>query len=162
MMDFTDRLSGCCIFSKIDLRKGYWQIPINENDIAKTAVIKQFGLYEFLRIQFGLRNAGSSFQGMMDRDISGLAFVFCYMDDLCVASHSPEEHTVHLHVLFQRLHGFGLVINLEKCIFYVPKIEFLGHHVSSYGARPMEFNVTACSNSLPFQTSRSYKFSLGW
>ena len=76
MLDFTNRLDGCCIFSTIDLRKGFWQIPMSKDDIAKTAVITPFGLYEFLVLAFGLRNAGSSFQRMMDRVIRGLPFVF--------------------------------------------------------------------------------------
>ena len=59
MLDFADRLNGCCTFSKIDLRKGYWQIPMSKDNIAKTAVITPFGLYEFLVMAFGLQKAGS-------------------------------------------------------------------------------------------------------
>ena len=89
-------------FSKIDLRKGYWQVPVHANDITKTptAVITPFGLFKFLHMEFCLRNVGSSFQRMMDRVISGLAFAFCNLDDLHVASHSPEEHITHLWILF--------------------------------------------------------------
>ena len=134
MMDFADRLNGCCTFSKINLRKGYWQIPMSKDNIAKTAVITPFGLYEFLVMSFGLRNAGSSFQRMMDRVIRGLPFVFCYLDDLRIASRSPQELITYL---FQRLREFGLVINLEKCTFNVSKIEFLGHTVSAQGALPL-------------------------
>ena len=143
MLDFADRLSGCTVFSKIDLRKGYWQVPVHPDDISKTAVITPFGLYEFLRMAFGLRNAGASFQRMMDRVIRGLTFVYCYLDDLRVASRSAEEHINHLRILFQRLQQFGLVINLEKCVFMVSEIEFLGHHVSARGALPLSSNVEA-------------------
>ena len=143
MLDFADWLSGCTVFSKIDLRKGYWQVPVHSNDISKTAVITPFGLYEFLRMAFGLRNAGASFQRMMDRVICWLTFVYCYLDDLRVASRSPEEHVQHLRILFQRLQEFGLVINLEKCSFHVSEIEFLGHHVSARGALPLSSNVEA-------------------
>ena len=101
MLNFADRLSGCTVFSKIDLRKGYWQVPVHKDDIAKTAVITPFGLYEFLRMTFGLQNAGASFQRMMDQVICGLAFVYCYLDDLRVASRSPEEHVHHLRLLLQ-------------------------------------------------------------
>ena len=98
MLDFADRLSGCTVFSKIDLRKGYWQVPVHPDNVAKTVVITPFGLFKFLRMAFGLRNAGSSFQRMMDRVIRGLAFVFCYLGDLCVASRSPDEHITHLWI----------------------------------------------------------------
>ena len=143
MLDFAERLSGCTVFSKIDLRKGYWQVPVHEDEIAKMAVITPFGLYEFLRMAFGLCNAGASFQQMMDRVICRLAFVYCYLDDLCVASRSPEEHIKHLRILFQQLQQFGLVINLEKCTFHVNEIEFLGHHVSACRAFPLISNVEA-------------------
>jgi hypothetical protein len=76
MLDFSDRLAGCRVFSKIDLRKGYWQILVRPEDVQKTAVITPFGLFEFLRMPFGLRNAGSSFQRMMDRVLAGLPFAY--------------------------------------------------------------------------------------
>jgi hypothetical protein len=86
MLDFSDRLNGCEVFSKIDLRKGYWQVPVRLEDRKKTAVITPFGLFQFKRMPFGLWNAGSSFQCMMDRVLAGLPFTYCYLDDLCIAS----------------------------------------------------------------------------
>ena len=83
---------------------------------------------------------------MMDRVIRSLPFVFCYLDDLRVASRSPQEHINHLFILFKRLRKFGLVINLEKCTFHVPEIEFLGHTVSARGALPLQSNVEAVQN----------------
>ena len=80
---------------------------------------------------------------MMDQVIHGLWFINCYLDDLHVASRSPEEHITHLRILFQRLQQFGLVINLEKCSFHVNEIEFLGHHVSARGALPLTSNMEA-------------------
>ena len=138
-----DRLNGCCTFSKIDLRKGFWRIPMSKDDIAKTAVITPYDLYEFLVMAFGLRNVGSSFQCMMDCIIHGFPFVFCYLDDLRVASWSPQEHITHLCILFQPLREFGLVINLEKCTFNVSEIEFLGHTVSARGALLLHSNLEA-------------------
>jgi len=72
MMDFSERLEGCVIFSKIDLRKGYHQIKMHAADIPKTAITTPFGLFEFLRMTFGLRNAGNTFQRFMDRVLGGL------------------------------------------------------------------------------------------
>jgi hypothetical protein len=76
MMDFSSRMAGCSIFSKIDLRKGYHQIPVYPADVPKTAIITPFGLFEYLRMPFGLRNAGNTFQQMMDRVLAGLDFCF--------------------------------------------------------------------------------------
>ncbi len=143
MMDFTSCLAGCSFFSKIDLRKGYHQIPVNPQDIPKTAIITPFGLFEYLRMPFGLRNAGSSFQRMMDRVLAGLDFCFWYLDDVVVASVSYEQHLQHLHLLFQWLQEHGLVINLEKCVFAARKIEFVGHELSAAGVRPLYNHVEA-------------------
>jgi hypothetical protein len=90
MMDFSSRVAGCSIFTKIDLRKGYYQIPMHPAGILKTAIITPFGLFEFLRLTFGLRNAGSTFQRLMDRVLAGLAFAFVYLDDIIIASPSME------------------------------------------------------------------------
>ena len=68
MMDFTARMSGCKFFSKVDLRKGYHQIPMHKPDIPKTAIITPFGLFEYTRMTFGMRNAGNTFQRLMDCD----------------------------------------------------------------------------------------------
>ncbi len=76
MLDFADRLFGCRVFSKIDLRKGYWQISVSLEDRQKTAIITPFGLFEFLHMPFGLRNTGSSFQRMMVQVLTGLPFAY--------------------------------------------------------------------------------------
>jgi hypothetical protein len=143
MLDFAARAAGCTVFSKLDLRKGYHQIPMNAEDIAKTAIITPFGLFEFLRLPFGLRNVGNTLQRMMDRILGGLFFVFVYLDDVIVASPSQSEHLLHLQEVFERLAGAGLVLNAEKCVFAVPTVEFLGHCVTSEGALPLRSNVAA-------------------
>jgi hypothetical protein len=102
-----------------------------------------FGLFEFRRLPFGLWNAGNTFQRMMDRVLSGLEFVFAYLDDIIVASRSEAEHLVHLQSLFQQLSQFGLVINGEKCVFGQESVDFLGHRVSSKGALPLQSHVKA-------------------
>ncbi len=107
-----------------------------------TAVITPFGLFEFLCMPFGLRNAGQSFQRFMDQVLCGLeGFCFDYVDDLLVASSSREEHIRHLRLILERLDAHGLTINLSKCAFGMPSLDFLGHHVSSEGIRPLEDKV---------------------
>jgi hypothetical protein len=161
MLDFADRLHDCKIFSKIDLRKGYWQVPVRPEDVPKTAVATPFGLFEFLRMPFGLRNAGSSFQRMMDRVISGLPFAYVYLDDLRVASPDLDTHLLHLRAVFERLRDFGLVISLEKCAFCVESFEFLGHHVSASGARPLSSYVEAVRARQPPSTVKELQTFLG-
>jgi hypothetical protein len=81
MQDLSNGLHGCTVFSKIDLVKGYHQIPVAVDDIPKTAIIIPFGLFEYLFTPFGLSNAAQTFQRMMDRTTDGLEGVFAYMDD---------------------------------------------------------------------------------
>jgi hypothetical protein len=152
MLDFSDCLSGCTLFSKIDLRKGYWQVLVRPEDWKKTAIITPFGLFQFRRMPFGLRNAGSSFQRMVDRVLVGLPFTYCYLDDLRVASVDLETHMQHLHLVFARLREFGLVINREKCTFPVDTLELLGHQVSAQGAQPLRSYVEAVEKRPPSTT----------
>ena len=93
---FNSHLAGCTIFSKIDLIRGYHQIPMDQTSIAKTALITPFGLWEFLRMPFGLKNAAQSFQRLMDGILRDVPFAFIYLDDILVARHSPQEHHQHL------------------------------------------------------------------
>nr|CAB3249677.1 uncharacterized protein zf(cchc)-26 [Phallusia mammillata] len=143
IQDFSARLAGSSVFSKIDLVRGYHQVPVAPDDIAKTAVITPFGLFEFLRMPFGLKNAAQAFQRLMDTVCQSLDFVFVYLDDILVASKSLSEHYDHLKRLFKQLSDHGLVINLGKCKFGVSQIDFLGHRVDSTGARPLPNKVEA-------------------
>jgi hypothetical protein len=110
---------------------------------------------------FGLRNAGSSFQRMMDRVLVGLPFAYCYLDDLQIASPDLELHQLHLRAVFERLRLFGLVINLEKCVFAVDSFEFLGHTVSAQGARPITSYVEAVEKRSPPTTIKELQVFLG-
>jgi cleavage and polyadenylation specificity factor subunit 1 len=92
-------------------------------DIRKTAICTPFGLFEFRRMPFGLRNAGNTFQRMMDGILAGLSFVFCYLDDIIIASKDEQEHLEHLREVFSRLREAGLVINAEKCVFAVTRCQ---------------------------------------
>lgn len=143
ILDFTSRLSGTTVFSKIDLLKGYHQIPMDPAHIYKTAVTTPFGLFEFTRMPFGLRNAGNTFQRMMDVILEDMPNVFCYLDDLLIASANASQHLVHVEEVLERLSRFGLVINPQKCEFNKAELTFLGHRVSAEGAAPLEERIEA-------------------
>ena len=141
--DFSTRLNGCKYFTKLDLVKGYYQVPMAAEDVPKTAIITPFGLFEFLKMPFGLKCAGQTFQRLMDEVCAGLPFTFVYIDDVLIASPDLETHLQHLRLVLQRFQQNGLVINPAKCEFGRFEINFLGHHVSAAGASPLLKHVEA-------------------
>ena len=161
IQDFNNHLAGCKVFSKIDLIRGYHQIPMAPSSIPKTAVVTPFGLWEFLRMPFGLQNAAQSFQRLMDGILRDIPFAFIYLDDILVASRSSQEHAQHLEQLFKLLSANGLVINKAKCIFGAEELEFLGHHVSAIGIAPLPDRVAALRDSKPPQNRTGLQRFLG-
>ena len=141
--DFSARISGSKFFSKLDLQKGYYQVPMAPDDIKKTAIITPFGMFEFLRLPFGLRNAGQTFQRLMDQVLGGLPYCFVYVDDILVFSPDLSSHVVHLREVLELCHLHGLTIGLPKCEFAVSEVEFLGHNLNSSGCRPLIKHTSA-------------------
>ncbi|CAL1683860.1 unnamed protein product [Lasius platythorax] len=146
IQDFTYHLAGCTVFSKIDLVKAYFQIPVAEEDRHKTAITTPFGLYEFNRMPFGLRNAAQTFQRFIDTVLRGLKFCHGYVDDLLVASKDDQEHQQHLEEVFKRLKKHGLSINVAKSKFAENEVEYLGYKVTKDGIQPLEKRITAVMN----------------
>lgn len=146
IQDFTHNMAGATCFSKLDLKKAYYQIPMNPDDIPKTAIITPFGLFEFTVMVFGLRNATQTFQRFINQVLQGLDFAFPYIDDVCIASKTPEEHEEHLIMVLKRFQENGLELNAEKCEFFKDSVIFLGHKVSRHGIAPLDERVAALKN----------------
>lgn len=140
--DFTYSLLGKKYFSIIDLKKAYYQVQNREEDVMKTAVITPFGLYEFTRMCFGLRNAGQTFQRHIDNVLRGLP-VFSFVDDILVASGTQEEHRKDLEDVFKRLNDNGLQLNVSKCSFGQTTLDFLGYTISPEGIKPTNEKIKA-------------------
>nr|GFD06506.1 RNA-directed DNA polymerase homolog [Tanacetum cinerariifolium] len=122
-------------FSKIDLRSGYHQLRVKEQDISKTAFRARYGYYEFLVIPFGLTNAPDVFMDLMNRVFHEFLdkFVIVFIDDILVFSKSKEEHEDHLHTVLQILRQEKLYAKFSKSEFWLSSVAFLGHIVSAEG-----------------------------
>ena len=131
---FNERLAGCSVFSKIDLRQAFQQVHVDEASQDKMAIITTLGLFKFLRMPYGLKNAAQCFQRNVHQLLSDMPFAhFLYMDDLIVGSKCKEDHVRDLQCLFQRLKDKGLLLNKNKCQLGEPSLTFLGHVVDSRG-----------------------------
>lgn len=135
--ELMDQLHGAKVFSKIDLRSGYHQIRIADEDIQKTAFRTRYGLYEFMVLPFGLTNAPATFMTLMNeifKDCLDLSVVV-YLDDILVYSRTEEQHLRDLELVLARLQEHELYAKLSKCDFFKTEVDFLGHIVGKDGIK---------------------------
>ncbi|KAJ0714365.1 putative nucleotidyltransferase, Ribonuclease H [Helianthus annuus] len=133
--DLFDQLQGATCFSKIDLRSGYHQLCIQEEDIPKTAFRTRYGHYKFVVMPFGLTNAPAVFMDLMNRVCKPFLdrFVIVFIDDVLIYSKSKTEHAQHLRLVLELLQGNQLYAKFSKCEFWLEEVQFLGHIVNSQG-----------------------------
>ena len=134
--DILDTLGGAQYFSSLDLASGYWQVPIDPASIPKTAFTTHHGLYEFVRMPFGLCNAPATFQRLMRTVLAGLDWCSAYLDDILIVSTTFEEHLERLQEVLTRLRTAGLRLKPQKCHLFTAEVRFLGHVISKDGIRP--------------------------
>ena len=140
-----DKLKDSKIFSTIDLRKGFWQVPMAEKDKYKTAFSTKFGTYEFNVMPFGLVNAPATFQRMMNKILADCIgkFVEVYVDDIIIYSPTFADHLKHLEKVFKLLDEVKLKLSLEKSKFFQSEVRFLGHLITTKGILPDERKIQA-------------------
>ncbi|GJY35348.1 putative reverse transcriptase domain-containing protein [Tanacetum coccineum] len=133
--DLFDQLQGSSIYSKIDLRSGYHQLRVREQDIPKTAFRTRYGHYEFQVMPFGLTNAPAVFMDLMNRVCKPYLdkFVIVFIDDILIYSKDEKEHEEHLKTILELLKEEKLYAKFSKCEFWIPKVQFLGHVIDSRG-----------------------------
>jgi hypothetical protein len=133
--EIRGQLVNAKVFSKFDLRDGYYNVRITPEDIHKTAFVCRYGHYEFTVVPFGLTNAPAIFCAMMNRILAPYLDVFaiCYLDDVIVYSSDKEEHYRHLELIFKVLEENRLALKLKKCAFFQENVDFCGHDISKDG-----------------------------
>ena len=136
--DILDTLGGSQYFTSLDLASGYWQVGMDEESAQKSAFTTHSGLYEFVRMPFGMCNAPATFQRLMEIVLSDLLWKHCftYLDDVLVCSPTFDDHLHHLHTVFERIRQAGLRLQAKKCQFLKPSVCYLGHVVSKEGICP--------------------------
>ena len=134
-----DALQGAGYFSSLDLASGYWQVPVAEKDRHKTAFCKtEGGLYEFVKMSFGLTNAPATFQRLMNEIFKEDFFKhnLFFLEDLLVYSETPAEHLEHLEKVFLKLRAAGLKLKPKNCDLFQTQVNCLGHVLDKTGIRP--------------------------
>ncbi|GJW87456.1 putative reverse transcriptase domain-containing protein [Tanacetum coccineum] len=133
--DLFDQLQGSSVYSKIDLRSGYHQLRVREEDIPKTAFRTRYGHYEFQVMPFGLTNAPAVFMDLMNRVCKPYLdkFVIVFIDDILIYSKNKQEHEEHLKQILELLKKEELYAKFSKCEFWISKVLFLGHMIDSEG-----------------------------
>ncbi|GJX24897.1 putative reverse transcriptase domain-containing protein, partial [Tanacetum coccineum] len=146
--DLFYQLQGARWFSKIDLRSGYHQLKVREEDIPKTAFRTRYGHYEFVVMPFGLTNAPTIFMDLMNRVCRPMLdkSVIVFIDDILVYSKSKEEHEAHLREVLETLRKERLYAKFAKCEFWLQEIQFLGHVVNSEGIKVDPAKIEAVMN----------------
>ena len=151
------------IFSSIDLFSGFWQIKMDEDTSHKAAFITRNGVYEWLRLPFGLNNSPISFQMIMTQVLRGLnwKFVLVYVDDTLVFSKDFEQHLNHLEQVFNRLRDSNLTLKPSKCEFAMKEVKYLGHIISKHGVQVNPSKTDAISSFPVPKTQKQVKSFLG-
>ncbi|GKA67930.1 putative reverse transcriptase domain-containing protein [Tanacetum coccineum] len=133
--DLFDQLQGSSVYSKIDLRSGYHQLRVRDEDIPKIAFRTRYGHYEFQVMPFGLTNAPAVFMDLMNRVCRPYLdkFVIVFIDDILIYSKTKKEHDAHLRIILELLKKVELYAKFSKCDFWLSKVQFLGHVIDSEG-----------------------------
>ncbi|XP_057713151.1 uncharacterized protein K02A2.6-like [Corythoichthys intestinalis] len=141
--ELSAKFHGSSVFSKLDLRQGYLQVPLHPESRNLTAFVSHMGVFRYTRMPFGLSSAPSCFQKIMTTIFAGIPGVVVYLDDIVVHGATAASHDDRLSRVLEVLTRHNLTLNGEKCIFSAPVIEFVGFRLNADGLSPLHSNVEA-------------------
>ncbi|KAK5775501.1 hypothetical protein PVK06_043398 [Gossypium arboreum] len=143
--DFFYQLKGATVFSKIDLRSGYYQLRVKDSNVPKTTFRTRYSHYEFLVMPFGLANAPTIFMDLMSQIFRPYLdrFVVVFIDDILIYSRDEFEHAEHLIIVLQTLRDKQLFVKFSKCEFWLREVGFFRHIISTEGIRVDPSKISA-------------------
>nr|GFB59024.1 putative reverse transcriptase domain-containing protein [Tanacetum cinerariifolium] len=165
--DLFDQLQGSSIYSKIDLRLGYHQLRVREQDIPKTAFRTRYGHYEFQVMPYGLTKSTVVFMDLMNQMCKPYLdkFVIVFIDDILIYSKNKKEHEEHLKAILGLLEEEKLYAKFSKCEFWISKVQFLCHVIDSRGLvgyyRRFIEGFSKIAKSMTKLTHKAIKFDWG-
>ena len=156
------KLQAHKIFSTLDLYSGYYHIGLSDSAKPKTAfVISGMGKYKFNRVPFGLAQAPTHFQKLINEVLTDCNFTMEYLDDIIIFSKTEEEHLEHLEIIFNRLCEAGLQLKLQKCSFFKKHFQYLGHLISDEGIQPLPEKLESIAKMPAPKNAKQVKQFLG-
>ena len=141
MEDCLWNVRGGELFTKLDIKGAYNQVPVRDEDQILLTINTHKGLYKFTRLPYGVSSASAIFQSIMDRVLEGMQGVICRVDDILVTGKNDAQHMSNLEEVVSRLEKAGFRCRVEKCVFMQPEVEYIGHRISKLGCRPLDNKV---------------------
>ena len=152
MQETMESLVGAQFFSMMDLKSGFWQVKMSEKSRQYAAfTVGSMGIFEFLRMPYGLCNTPATFQQLMQNCLGelNLTYALIYLDDVIVFSQTEEDHLIRLRAVFEHFQEHSLKLKPSKCHFLWKEITFLGHKVSEEGMKPGEEGLKSIAEMAP-------------
>ena len=147
-------LAKSCLFSKLDLAKGYWHVKLDDDSQELTTMGTPFGRYCWTKLPVGLSMSAEIFQRKLSQALEGLPGVICVADDIVVHASNERMHDHHMRQLLERCQKVGIRLNKEKCVFKTDKMVYMGHLISSKGVEPDPEKVQGITG-MPAPTNKS-------
>ncbi|KYO39884.1 hypothetical protein Y1Q_0006748 [Alligator mississippiensis] len=164
MDSLLDCLGPAKVISTLDLSKGFWQMALDPDAIAKSAFTMPVGLYEFTVLPFGMCNSPASFQRLINNLLQGceqFAMVCEHIDDIAFFSQDFESHLIHLTTVLGKIKQAGLTVKAKKCQWALSEVVYLGHHVGGGHIAPLWEKIEAIRDWPPLQTKKEVRVFLG-